>query len=327
MSTQKSERNSDNFIMLPTVDFCFKELMQNPKVRKGFIAAILGKAPEMIRRTTLLPTALRKESEEDKLGILDVLVELEDGSKMNMEMQVSYFDCWKNRVLFYLGKVYTGQIKEGEDYDKLRKCIHVSILDFVHFPMDKKCFRKIVFCDSESGEQYTDLMELHILELKKLPPEDQSEDGIIRWMRFLRGKSRKEFEKMAKKDEYIEEAYNELKKLSLDEQKRLEYELRQKAVRDHNMMMKSAEKRGLEIGEKRGLEIGEKRGLEIGEKRGLEIGEKRGEKRGIEIGKKQGERIALKRIVENQMKAGKTAEETAELLGLDPQEVKELTEE
>ena len=124
---------------------------------------------------------------------------------------------------------------------------------------------------------------------------------------------------MAKKDEYIEEAYNELKKLSLDEQKRLEYELRQKAVRDHNMMMKSAEKRG--------LEIGEKRGLEIGEKRGLEIGEKRGEKRGIEIGRKQGERIALKRIVENQIKAGKSAEETAELLGLDLQEVKGLAEE
>lgn len=34
---------------------------------------------------------------------------------------------------------------------------------------------------------------------------------------------------MAKKDEHIEEAYNELKKLSLDEQKRLEYELRQKS--------------------------------------------------------------------------------------------------
>lgn len=207
MSTQKSRRNSDNFIMLPTVDFCFKELMQNPKVRKGFIAAILGKSPGTIRRTTLIPTALQKESEEDKLGILDVLVELEDGTKMNMEMQVSYFDCWTNRVLFYLGKIYTGQIKEGEDYDRLRKCIHVSILDFVHFPQDEKCCRKIVFCDAESGEQYTDLMELHILELKKLPPKDQSEDGIIRWMRFLGGKNRKEFEDMAKKDEYIEEAY------------------------------------------------------------------------------------------------------------------------
>ena len=32
-----NERNHENFIMLPTVDFCFKELMKNPKVRKGFI--------------------------------------------------------------------------------------------------------------------------------------------------------------------------------------------------------------------------------------------------------------------------------------------------
>lgn len=149
----ENAENNDNFIMFPTVDFCFKELMQNPKVRKGFIAAILGKAPKEVRRTTLVPTALRKESEDDKLGILDVLIELEDETKMNMEMQVSYFDCWTTRVLFYLGKIYTGQIKEGEDYDKLRKCIHVSILEFVHFPQDKKCCRKIVFCDAETGEQ------------------------------------------------------------------------------------------------------------------------------------------------------------------------------
>ena len=30
--------NNDKFIMLPTNDFCFKELMQNPKIRKGFIS-------------------------------------------------------------------------------------------------------------------------------------------------------------------------------------------------------------------------------------------------------------------------------------------------
>lgn len=49
-------------------------------------------------------------------------------------------------------------------------------------------------------------MELYILELKKLPPEDQNEEGVIRWMRFLGEKSREEFENMAKKDEHIEEA-------------------------------------------------------------------------------------------------------------------------
>ena len=165
-------------------------------------------------------------------------------------MQVTYFEYWTNRVLYYLSKIYTGQVKTGDPYDTVKSCIHVSILDFIYFPEDAKCCRKIAFCDTENGKQYTDLMEIYILELKKLPPEDQNEKGVIRWMRFLGGKSREEFEDMAKKDEYIEEAYNELKRLSLDEQKRMEYELRQKAVRDYNTQIKSAEKRGEKSGEK-----------------------------------------------------------------------------
>ena len=54
-------KKNDNFIMLPTVDVCFKGLMYNPKVRKGFIAALLGADPAAVRETVLLPTALRQE--------------------------------------------------------------------------------------------------------------------------------------------------------------------------------------------------------------------------------------------------------------------------
>ena len=310
---KRTKQNDDNFIMLPTVDFCFKELMRNPKVRKGFIAAVLGKKPEEIRDTTLIPTELRKESEDDKLGILDVLVEPADETKMNMELQVSYFECWINRVLFYLSKIYSGQIREGEEYDRLHRCIHVGILDFIHFPNDKKCCRKLAFCDVETGEQYTDLMEMYVLELQKLPPEDLNEKGIIRWMRFLGGKNREEFEDMAKKDEYIEEAYNELKKLSHDEQMRMEYELRQKAIRDHNMMMKTARKHGYESG----YEMGEKHGYEAGDKHGYEAGEKHGYE--------MGERLALKKIIDKLTGDGRTIEETAELLGLEPEMVEEIS--
>ncbi len=306
---KRTKQNDDNFIMLPTVDFCFKELMSNPKVRKGFIAAVLGKKPEEIRDTTLIPTELRKESEDDKLGNLDVLVELADETKMNMELQVSYFECWINRVLFYLSKIYSGQIREGEEYDRLHRCIHVGILDFIHFPNDKKCCRKLAFCDVETGEQYTDLMEMYVLELQKLPPEDLNEKGIIRWMRFLGGKNREEFEDMAKKDEYIEEAYNELKKLSHDEQMRMEYELRQKAIRDHNMMMKTARKYGYESGYESGYEKGEKHGYEMGEKHGYE----------------KGERLALKKVIDKLTGDGRTIEETAELLGLGVEMAEEIS--
>ena len=72
-------------------------------------------------------------------------------------------------------------------------------------------------------------MEMHILELSKTPPEEKNETSLLQWMRFLGGKTRKDFEKMAKKNSELEEAYDVLDKLSADEKKRLEYETRQKS--------------------------------------------------------------------------------------------------
>ena len=102
-SGQTENSHTDNkFIMLPTVDICFKSLMINPKVRKGFIAALLNVDPGTIAATTLLPTALRQDYPDDKLGILDVRTALKDGRQLDMEMQVAYIANWDARVLFYL---------------------------------------------------------------------------------------------------------------------------------------------------------------------------------------------------------------------------------
>lgn len=53
------QRISNEFIMKPKVDFCFKELMDDDEVRRGFIAAVLNLPPEKIEKTILLPTHLR----------------------------------------------------------------------------------------------------------------------------------------------------------------------------------------------------------------------------------------------------------------------------
>ena len=172
IKSENALNEKEDFIMLPTVDFCFKELMQNENVRKGIIAAILNRHPDEIVNTELLPTILRKDSEDDK------------------------------------------------------------------------CYRRISFCDVKTGKEYTDLMEMHILELPKLPPEQKSETDLMQWMRFLNGKRREDFEKMAKKNSCFEEAYKELDKLSADEKKRLEYEARQKAIRDRDILIKTGENRG-----------------------------------------------------------------------------------
>ena len=238
----------DDFIMLPTVDFCFKELMQNPKVRQGFIAALLNIDPEKIEETILLPTILRQETIDGKLGILDVRVQLTDGTQIDMEMQVAYFEHWDKRILFYLSKMFTEQLKKGEYYDKLQKCIHVSILEFIHFPEDDICYRIIHLHDDETMKLYTDLLELQILELKKLPSEIKSGEEVVNWMKFFSGKNRKEFLDMAGKNEYLDEAYQTLLALSADEQKRLEYEAREKALKDYNSQIHSAKEKGIKEG-------------------------------------------------------------------------------
>ena len=95
-------------------------------------------------------------------------------------------------------------------------------------------------------------MEIYVLELKKLPPEQKDEPLVVKWMRFLSAERREDFEKMAEEDTYINEAYEVLQKLSADERKRLEYEARQKAILDYNSQMSSSREEGIRIGEKRG---------------------------------------------------------------------------
>ena len=241
----------DNFLMSPKVDYCFKELLAYSEIRKGFIAAILNKDPEEIAETTLMPTILSKDTEDGKYGILDVRVRMKNGSQMDLEMQVTPFEFWNNRVIFYLSKMYAEQVKEGDKYKNLKPCIQVSILNFNLFHEDRTCFREIAFCDLTTKQKYTDLLEIYVLELKKLPQEQKEEPLIIKWMRFLAAESREDFEKMAGEDNYINEAYEVLQKLSADERKRLEYEARQKAIRDYDSQMSSSREEGIRIGEDR----------------------------------------------------------------------------
>lgn len=70
---------------------------------------------------------------------------------------------------------------------------------------------------------------------------------------------------LAKKNEYISKAYDNLLHISADEQKRLEYEARQKAIRDHEWLMKTSHDQGFKEGETAGFSKGETAGFSKGE--------------------------------------------------------------
>lgn len=126
---------------------------------------------------------------------------------------------------------------------------------------------------------------------------------MIRWMRFFGGKCREDFEHMAKKDEYIGEAYEVLQRMSADELKRLEYETRQKAIRDYNTQMNSAERRGIQ--------------------QGIE----QGRKQGIEQGRRQGAKDERCSIIKKLWGKGTSIEEVADLLDMKAEDIEVLIKE
>ena len=109
---------------------------------------------------------------------------------------------------------------------------------------------------------------------------------------------------MAKTNEYLDKAYNTLLNLSADEKKRLEYEAREKALKDYNTQISSAEKRGLKAGE----EMGRKAGEEAGMRKGKELG------------------VQEARQVFKLYMQGKSQEEIADLCNISTDKVKQILE-
>ena len=255
----------DNFLMKPKIDFAFKEIMMDEKARTGFLSAVLGLNPEDIKETRILNSSLRKIHEDDKLGILDVRILMNNDTEIDVEIQLSELAVWASRSLFYAAKMFTDQLEQGQKYDVLKKCVSISILDFILFKEEADFYSCFHLREDARGFFYTDKLEFHVIELPKLPQEIREDCSELElWAKFIGSERKEEFDMLAEKNTYIDSAYQRLQVISQDKEKRMEYEAREKAFRDYNQGMYEAEQRGIQIGEQRGIQIGEQRGEQRG---------------------------------------------------------------
>ena len=101
------------------------EIMADEKVRTGFLSVMLKMKPEEIKETYILNTNLRREHEDDKQGILDVRVLLNDSQEIDIEIQLSELKVWADRSLF-IQNVYRADKAQGQlpRVQKMRKHQH-----------------------------------------------------------------------------------------------------------------------------------------------------------------------------------------------------------
>jgi len=96
------------------------------------------------------------------------------------------------RTMFYWSKMYTSQVKPGDTYSQLKKCITINIVDFKCTPL-QKLHSGYHLIEDATGYRLTDISEVHFLEIVKLAdltiPRDEN-DAVVEWIEFLDAKSK-----------------------------------------------------------------------------------------------------------------------------------------
>lgn len=228
-------------------DFVVKELFAHEPVRKQFLSDVLRIPVAQIKSVRLANPFLRKLLRRQKQGILDVVMVLNDGTKVDVEMQVDAQKHWTKRSLYYLGKMYTDDLMIGENYSKLRRCVSISLLDFILFPA-KQTYHNIYRLRDEAGRELTDLWEVHITELGK----ELTGSAVDDWIRLFNAKSQEEADMIAIKNENMREAVEVVREMGLIRTMRWIYDDYWKAKRDRWARDEYVRDEGIAIGLKKG---------------------------------------------------------------------------
>ena len=172
------------------------------------------------------------------------------------------------RILYYWGKLYTRNLKAGEDFGELKRTIVILIADFEVKGLEEQEYHskwKIIE-EKERKTILTNDLELHILEIPKIKVEGIEKTDLIKWLKFIDNPKSKEVEGYMKENAAIKEANEKLDKMLEDEHLRKIAEWREMAIIEENSMKKSAYRKGREEGEICGEARGEARGKKLEKK-------------------------------------------------------------
>ena len=279
---QNTPQNKSHFLSAKHDD-CAKELFRNPVILKHFLSDISGIPTEEIRSLKLLNPFLGRHHSNSKLGIVDILAELNSNIKINIEIQLKVMKAWDKRQLFYLSKIYSSDLYTGEDYSKLKRCIVIGILDFKWNKQPE--YHTIYHLRDKNGNLFSDLFEVHILELKKPLNGSPMDD----WIRLFNAESREDLEMIKTKNPGILEAIREMKQMGFSRSFRIIYEAHMKEIRDARAIeeyMREERREKLKEARKTGREQGMKQGLAQGIEEGLAQGMEQGLAQGMKMTKK-----------------------------------------
>ena len=237
----------------PLNDFIFKKVFGekgNEDILISFINAVLKRTnKEPIVEIEIIDNKqLTKEVINDKTGIIDVRARTAKGENVDIEVQLTDQGNMDKRTLFYWGKMYLENIKQGEDYTSLEKVITINILDFDYLKTESYQSSFYLCEDIEKDYMLTDMVEIHFLELPKFrrkQNKNYKNNAIERWLAFLeKDIPEATLKELMDLEPAIEKAERRIEYLSSDEETMNIYWERERSLHERANLINSAEQRG-----------------------------------------------------------------------------------
>ncbi|GHS90443.1 transposase [Synergistales bacterium] len=225
------------------------------EIIRAFLVATLDIPGEEYEELKIIDPHLERDSPDDKLGILDVRVQLKNKKLISVEIQVRDIPFMAERVAFSTGRNLSRRIAPGQDYSQITKAVTIVITNCDIIADGTYYHHKFWLYDPEHNVGFTDIMEVHTLELKKLPEvaaDNPKENELLDWLRLIRSDREEEIKLLATKTPEMKMAVSRLVQLSADERTRMLYEAREMYAMDEMVRIKGAHAKGKAEGKAEG---------------------------------------------------------------------------
>ena len=155
---------------------------------------------------TVLNNEVLPDLNGEKASRLDVLVECDDGTKVDIEMQCGPCEALEQRAMFYASRLYAASLPEGQSYGQLPHCAVIFILEEAYFPQFEDGHNAFQMCRMWPSEKQRVVLQkglpsLHFVELGKLRSSGAGEDPILLpWVGFMLPASPEEWNTIGSED-------------------------------------------------------------------------------------------------------------------------------
>ncbi|MBW9158410.1 MULTISPECIES: Rpn family recombination-promoting nuclease/putative transposase [Clostridium] len=236
----------------PKIDLVFKKLFgseENKDILIAFINSVLSEDQQIVNVKFKNPYNIANYL-KGKMSILDIKAVDENGKWYDIEMQIAEQGSYDKRAFYYWAKVFSDQIESGEEYAELKKTIGIHILDFNlgQLEGEEDYHNTVKPYIENSKKQFSDLFELHFIELNKFKKDyKEIKTAIDRWTAFLNRAYQIDKDNIPQElavDDAVKKAVEQLDIMYMSKEEKEVYESEKKVRMNRIEEIRTAEEKG-----------------------------------------------------------------------------------